>query len=135
MPTSRQADASGATRQRPRHSGGWWGLALLLAAVIAWGSLMPASELPEDLPWDKANHLLAYAGLAALVALACDRVWLSVGLAVGYGVLIELAQIPVPGRLGGDPWDMLANTLGALLGVLLVCQCRRLWRRRLWRGR
>lgn len=78
-------------------------MALLLAAVIAWGSLMPASELPEDLPWDKANHLLAYAGLAALVALACDRAWLSVGLAVGYGVLIELAQIPGAWPPGGRP--------------------------------
>nr|WP_290442902.1 VanZ family protein [Halomonas sp. OfavH-34-E] len=90
---------------------------------------MPASELPEDLPWDKANHLIAYAGLATLLALASGRSGLSMGLAVTYGVAIEFAQIPVPGRLGGDVWDIVANTLGAGLGVGAVwLWCR--WRQR-----
>lgn len=104
-------------------------LAVVAALVIAWGSLMPASELPEDLPWDKANHLIAYAGLAALLALASGRRGLAMALAVAYGTAIEFAQIPVPGRLGGDVWDIIANTLGAGLGGGSIW----LWRR--WRLR
>ncbi|MEQ5766072.1 VanZ family protein [Halomonas sp. H33-56] len=126
MPRSPQAEVSG---RRSAFGRWWWGLAATAALVIAWGSLMPASELPEDLPWDKANHLIAYAGLATLLALASGRSGLSMGLAVAYGVAIEFAQIPVPGRLGGDVWDIVANILGAVLGVGAVwLWCR--WRQR-----
>lgn len=104
----------------------WGCLAVLVALAIGVGSLLPASELPEQLPWDKLNHLLGYAALAGLGGLAMRRlgpVWLA---ATVYGLVIELAQIPVPGRLGGDPWDMFANALGAAFGVALAAALRRL---------
>ena len=109
----------------------WAGLAVLAALVIAIGSLTPGTEMPDSLPWDKANHLIAYAGLATLLALASGRSGLSMALAVAYGVAIEFAQIPVPGRLGGDVWDIVANTLGAGLGVGAVW----LWHRGRQRAR
>ncbi|MBZ9558433.1 MULTISPECIES: VanZ family protein [unclassified Modicisalibacter] len=109
----------------PGHRG--WALAALgVAAGIAWGSLTPADELPAHLPWDKFNHLAAYAALSGALGLAGWRLAVAAGVAVVYGVVIELAQLGVPGRAGGDPLDILANTLGALLagGLLLA------WRRR-----
>lgn len=98
----------------------WMLLALLAAVLIGWGSLMPGDDLPEQMPWDKANHFIGYAALAFLVWCAIRRYWRAWWLACGYGVLIELAQMLVPGRLGGDPGDILANALGAGAGVMLA---------------
>lgn len=104
----------------------WTLAALAVAAVIAWGSLTPGDELPPDLPWDKFNHLAAYAVLTGTLGLAGWRLLVAGSVAVVYGIVIELAQLGVPGRAGGDPLDMLANTLGALLACTLLLA----WRRR-----
>lgn len=106
------------------------GATLVVALVIAWGSLMPADELPSNLPWDKLNHLSAYAALAFVAGLAGRRPWRAAILAVIFGVAIEFAQMAVPGRQGGDPADMLANALGAVLGVVLLATVSRLLARR-----
>lgn len=95
----------------------WAWLAVLAALVIALGSLMPGDELPANLPSDKLNHLVGYMGLAALIALSSRRFWWSVALAVGFGLVIEWAQLYVPGRSGGDMLDIAANSMGALLGA------------------
>ncbi|MCK0770232.1 VanZ family protein [Chromohalobacter canadensis] len=97
------------------------GLCLILAgvsvAVIAWGSLTPGAEMPQNLPWDKFNHFIAYAGLAALIRLGGLRALASLGLSIGCGLFIEGLQLGVPGRSGADWADALANTLGALAAV------------------
>ncbi|WP_251975985.1 VanZ family protein [Salinicola avicenniae] len=89
------------------------------AAAIAWGSLTPADTLPRDLPWDKLNHFIAYGGLAIGLGLSGCRRGTALIAAVAFGAAIEFLQIPVPGRHGGDPADLLANGLGALSGILL----------------
>lgn len=98
----------------------WRWLAILAALVIAVGSLMPGSELPDSLPSDKINHLMGYAGLAALIALSGQRYGWAAALAVGFGLMIEWAQLYVPGRSGADLLDMAANLVGALLGIAFV---------------
>ncbi|MDN3556007.1 VanZ family protein [Halomonas maura] len=103
----------------------WAWLAVAAALVVAWGSLMPASELPKALPWDKASHFLGYAGLAGLMGLAGLRLPLAFLAAVLFGVAIELAQMPVAGRFGGDAADILANGLGAAAAVLALAGVRR----------
>ncbi len=108
----------------------WAVLAGLAALVIAWGSLTPGSELPDTLPWDKASHFIGYAGLAGLVGLAGLRLPLAFLAALLLGVAIELAQLPVPGRSGGDGADILANGLGAAAAVLGLHAVRRVCRRR-----
>lgn len=81
--------------------------------------------MPQNLPWDKFNHLAGYAVLAVLAALAGLRI-LTAGTSVAaYGVAIEFAQMAVPGRLGADPADMLANALGVVLGLVLLAGIRR----------
>ncbi|MGC3873928.1 VanZ family protein [Halomonas sp. GXIMD04776] len=102
----------------------WTSLALAAALAIALGSLAPGDEMPKNLPWDKLNHFLGYGVLGLLTGLAGLRSWLAWLVVSGYGVIIEYAQIIVPGRYGGDPQDMLANALGAALAVLLLAALR-----------
>ncbi len=103
----------------------WAALAVLGALAIALGSLTPGSQMPSNLPWDKLNHFVGYAGLAGLVGLAGVRLPHAFLIAVLYGIAIEVAQIPVPGRSGGDGWDILANSLGAAFAVALLYLLRR----------
>lgn len=103
----------------------WAGLALAAALTVAWGSLMPSDELPRSLPWDKLNHFLGYAAIAGLGGLAGLRLTMAFAAAALFGVAIEFAQIAVPGRFGGDPADILANTLGAACAVLVLAGLRR----------
>ncbi|MDI5985293.1 VanZ family protein [Halomonas sp. M4R5S39] len=104
----------------------WAALAVLGAVAIALGSLTPGSEMPDRLPWDKANHFVGYAGLVGLAGLAGMRLPIAFAVAVLYGIAIEYAQIPVPGRSGGDWHDLLANGLGAASAALVLHALRRL---------
>lgn len=108
----------------------WAALAVLAALVIAWGSLTPGSELPASLPWDKASHFIGYGGLAGLIGLAGGRLPLALLISVLYGAAIEVAQILVPGRVGGDPHDLFANALGAASAVAGLWLLRMLRARR-----
>lgn len=112
----------------------WAVLAVLAALVIAWGSLTPGSELPGSLPWDKASHFIGYAGLAGLLGLAGVRLPWALLISVWFGAAIEFTQIPVPGRLGGDVQDILANTLGAACAVAGLKALRHLRVRRAAQG-
>ncbi len=103
----------------------WAALAVVGALAIAVGSLTPGSQMPSNLPWDKLNHFVGYAGLAGLVGLAGVRLPRAFLIAVLYGIAVEYAQIPVPGRSGGDWADILANTLGAAFAVVLLAGLRR----------
>jgi len=75
-------------------------LGVLLPIALA----RPASAATRDL------------GGAALVG--------TVGVGTAISVLIELAQQGIPGRVS-SPADVLANTLGTALGVLLLVAVRR----------
>ena len=112
----------------------WVLLAVLAALVIAWGSLTPASDLPESLPWDKASHFIGYGGLAGLLGLAGVRLPRALLISVLFGAAIEVAQIFVPGRFGGDLQDILANALGATCAVAGLKVLRYLQGRRPVRG-
>ncbi|QFU00073.1 VanZ like family protein [Halomonas sp. THAF5a] len=126
--------APGVTKDQVTWRRLWAALAVLAALTIAWGSLTPGSELPASLPWDKASHFIGYGGLAGLIGLAGVRLPLALLISVLFGVTIEVAQIPVPGRFGGDGHDILANTLGAACAVVALRVLRHLKGRRPTRG-
>lgn len=107
----------------------WAWLAVAAMLAVAWGSLTPASELPQTLPWDKANHFVGYGVVAGLIRLAGVRSGGAFWITVIYGIVIEGLQMVVPGRYGGDPYDVLANTLGAASAVLLLAGLGRLFGR------
>lgn len=87
---------------------------------------------------DKLAHLVLYGGLAALVSLGLrsnpkgvtPRVqWLvPIFFTALYGVTDEIHQLFVPER-SFDPWDLLANSFGAVLVQLYLCGC--IWRVRI----
>ncbi|WP_239023843.1 VanZ family protein [Salinicola corii] len=104
-------------------------LTLVWAAGIAWGSLSPAADLPQHLPWDKFNHFIAYAGLATGLRVAGCRWLLAWLVAVAFSVVVEYLQLWVPGRQGGDWGDILANSLGASVALLALSMIG-MWRRR-----
>lgn len=82
-------------------------------------SLTPLSELPEVPGGDKLHHLAAYAALIFPVALARPKHWLLIALVfVAWSGAIELIQ-PYVNRYG--EWaDMLANTCGLIIGIMLT---------------
>ena len=103
-----------------------WIFWLLLALVIGL-TLSPVAYLPQQAfsLWDKAQHALAFAGLAGLGALAYPRRigLLAVGLLV-FGGAIELAQAATGWR-SGDWADWLADAVGLVAGLALALLSRR----------
>jgi VanZ family protein len=91
-------------------------------AVVAWGELTPRppEQVSELLSWDKAQHFIAYCGLALMGVLGrSGRRAIPIFLAVlALGGTLEILQAYV-GR-DAEWGDMLANTLGALAGTLLA---------------
>ncbi len=105
------------------------GLGIFLITVL---SLLPGEKVkPLNLVWDKAAHAMAYGILALLVGLTFTRGlqrWLGILGLFGLGGLLEIGQIYVPNR-SASTFDMLANGIGILLGVLLLFGIQWLWQR------
>ncbi|MBM5570839.1 MULTISPECIES: VanZ family protein [Deefgea] len=83
------------------------------------GSLMPMSG-PSIENGDKIQHFIGYGVLALLAQLIWHqprKIWLGATL---MGVAVEFAQALTPYR-SFDTHDMLANSIGAVFGLLLAC--------------
>jgi VanZ family protein len=98
---------------------GW----LLIAFVIAV-CLVPNAELPQtpEFLTDKVNHLIAHGGLALWFAgLVARPHWWRVFLwLVALGLCIELAQHLMGYGRAAEFSDVIANTAGTLLGLVLA---------------
>lgn len=103
----------------------WLGV-LAVAAVLFYFSIVQTVPQPPQPGvaafWDKKLHFAGYAGLGLALAYATAtrrgrRVALVLGSAILYGVLIELAQAPLPNRYV-SLMDVVANTVGALLATV-----------------
>lgn len=105
-----------------RWPGLWLALWLLMIAAVVTGSLLPSTALPKPMFFgvDKVQHLLGYFGLAAYAVMlfADGRTHrrAAVGLVV-LGIAIEGAQSALTASRVADPGDVLANSLGVLLGL------------------
>ena len=94
-------------------------------ALIAWGELTPhPPDLSSILAWDKAQHFIAYFGLAAMatMVLGLNRRLVSATLGV---ILLGGALEILQGYTGRDPdiFDFLANSFGALSGTAIGTLC------------
>ncbi len=100
------------------------------ALIVYWVALCIGTHVPGGFagtPWvsDKTLHFVAYVGLgfllAAMLSLSGIRdsrvYWTALLVAVGYGAIDELGQIPIPGRTA-DVVDWLADVAGAVAGVV-----------------
>jgi VanZ family protein len=112
--------------------------ALLIAGGIWF--LSSQSILPQPkgiLGWDKLQHLFAYAVLSVTVGMwFSPAFWerrpvlaplLTMLISSVYGVTDEFHQYFVPGR-DCNVWDWLADTLGALLGALVIMILMKMWK-------
>ena len=108
--------------------------ALRLAQIVFWAALIftfvcavvPPSHAPQLMPWDKAEHFLAFYVLTFLAAAAFPRKkFLLLGILLSaFGGLIEAVQaLPIVHR-DCDFWDWVADTvaIGAVLAPLALPQ-------------
>jgi VanZ family protein len=101
--------------------------ALAYALGIFYGGVIDIGPLPEEIgvPSDKLLHFAAFGGFEWLLELAFaelpprSRTVLAVAAAVGVGVALELVQAALPHR-SAELLDCVADTLGALLGALIL---------------
>ena len=115
-----------------------WYMPGAFAAVIFTSSSMTGSTLAGAfINADKLLHMGLYAGMAAVVAMAMQRParplsWrmalLAAAVAIAYGALDEYHQAHVPGRVPSGS-DILADTVGALLGAGWYLLASRKWPR------
>ena len=107
----------------------WRVLALALIAAISFLALSPHPPVGLSTGWDKSNHALAFGSLGFCgfwcVATRRER-WVELPLALlVFGGVIELLQLHVPGRSGEWP-DLLADSVGIALGLLIAAGWRRI---------
>jgi VanZ family protein len=96
------------------------GVILLLAATVV--CLVPGHDLPASFELnDKISHIVGHGALAAyFTGLVPRRRWWKIFLAlVMFGAVIEVAQYFMHLGREGDPRDVLANSVGTSLGLLL----------------
>lgn len=118
---------------------------VLYAAALFYGGLIRLAALPQVgfVSTDKLLHALAFGGLALLLArtvhffqplpsLGKKLLWGALGSSV-VGALLELCQAFTRYR-SADVWDWFADTVGALLAVLLLAPLLRRASRRAPRG-
>jgi hypothetical protein len=94
-----------------------------------YSAVIPPHKAVQLVPWDKAEHFIAFYALTGLAAAAFPRrhlFWIAVFLS-GFGALIEFVQgLPMVHR-DRDFWDWVADSIAicaALAPMLLVW-----WRR------
>jgi len=96
--------------------------AVVAALIVGWFAFRPATEVEGGLPWDKANHALAFLVLTVLTGLGwprLSRLWL-VALMLMAGGAVELIQgLDVIGR-DADAMDVVADGVGILAGLAIL---------------
>lgn len=105
--------------------------AVACAILMAWLAFRPAVEVAGGLPWDKANHALAYLTLTVFTRLGWPtlRVAALLALMLVSGIVIEVVQgLPAIGR-DADAMDIVADGFGAAAGLLFLAVLRRRDRR------
>lgn len=87
---------------------------------IAWASLLPPEQIPSGPAGsDKVVHAFGYALLGALAVASGLRWRPAVTLAVGIGLVLEVAQ-RMTGYRSFEWADLAADAVGALVGALLM---------------
>ncbi|MBN8824232.1 MULTISPECIES: VanZ family protein [unclassified Spirosoma] len=94
-------------------------LAIIWTIIMLIGCLTPHDDLPEELlSWsDKLLHVLIFAPFTLLWALAGFPMGRVLIAGILFGALIEVLQYILPINRSGDLIDLLADSLGAVVGI------------------
>ena len=96
------------------------GSRILYRALRFFGSHQLTSWITYDRVEFTANiAMFVPLGLLFVLVLGRRRWWLAMLIGIALTVTIELSQLGIPGRVS-DPRDVLANSLGAMLGVVVA---------------
>jgi VanZ family protein len=105
-----------------------WGL-----VILCFTSLPYLNPPPLGFTWqDKVEHFGAYAIFGAAIIygnIRTDKRYLLLGAVLFvsvFGLLDEVHQHWIPGR-STDPYDWIADTLGALAGASILLLSQRFW--------
>jgi VanZ family protein len=101
-----------------RYSRLWFSMAYALLAIVAIVSLIPVPDIGTS---DKILHLLTYALLSTVFStLVCRNISLLkvVPGLILFGVILEFLQ-GMTGYRTLDAYDMLANSVGVFLGLIV----------------
>ena len=92
---------------------------IAIAFAIGLATLTPVETLPDVSGSDKLYHLISFAILTLPIAVIRQKaMWVILSLSIAYGGAIELLQ-PLVNR-NCEMADFLADTVGAILGVLVT---------------
>lgn len=90
--------------------------------LVVYGSLVPVPEPPSAEHGDKLVHMAAYGALmgwfSSLYVASRRRIGLAIAL-MALGVALEFVQ-GLTGYRSQDVYDMLANSIGVMLGWLMA---------------
>lgn len=95
----------------------WAGVAVVLAGVVVWGAMQTQDPLQNYIHTDKVRHVLAFGAIglsAGLMPSALTRS-LALGGVLAFAMLVEIIQIPIPGREASLS-DLFASVVGAFGG-------------------
>jgi VanZ family protein len=100
----------------------WWALGILLLGAALLICLLPGRDMPGAFEFnDKIAHGVGHAALAAYFTGLLPRSgwWKIFVFLLCFGACIEIAQHFMQVGREADVRDVLANSVGALLGLLL----------------
>lgn len=98
----------------------WRGVLAALVVAVCALAFLPAPPQELSTGWDKLNHALAFACLAAAARFGFPTRRAPVAIVpalLAFGALIELVQAFVPGR-AAEGADLLGDAVGIAIGLL-----------------
>lgn len=103
--------------------------AFVVAVVVGAIAMIPGQSGPPTLiGWDKLDHAAAFAAIALLARCGWPGVsrWIIAGLALVYGIAIELAQATTAVGRVASVSDVAADGVGIVIGLALAWGLARL---------
>ncbi len=98
------------------------GLVVCLLCVTTL-ALLPITEIPGFMVWDKANHFIAFVVLTGLLYFSFEKIKIFTLIILplfGYGFLLEVIQGLTEYRVF-SMFDLLADAIGIMAGIV-VCR-------------
>lgn len=95
---------------------------LIVLIVVTILSLMPLNQLEIEVPLgtDKLVHLIMYFTISTLMLWSYPdkSTFMLVMFVILYSIIIEVLQEYMPLKRSGDIYDVIANSIGAFLGII-----------------